>query len=263
MPFANHNGVKIHWEEQGDGTPILLVMGHRYSGRMWYALLPALSETHRVIWFDNRGTGESDAPRDATMADLAGDARSVLDAAGVASAHVFGVSMGGPIIQELAMSTPDRVTSLALGCTGVLTADVPRAKKWMRVLYYVPFWVYAGSKKLREGSYGTATSPEAIALDMAMLKDDPFTPRGVIAQSKALATYSTTHEAVAAIGKPAIVLHGTLDHTVPYALGQDLANTIPGARLVTIEGAGHNFIVADPDLVSKELLAFWESVDHG
>jgi 3-oxoadipate enol-lactonase len=263
MPFADHDGVKIHWEEKGEGTPVLLVMGHRYSSRMWYPVLPALTEQHRVIWFDNRGTGQSDAPHDATMADLAGDARSVLDAAGVERAHVFGVSMGGPIIEELAMSTPDRVTSLALGCTGVLTADIPRAKRWMRVLYYVPFWVYANSRKLKEGSYGTATSPEAIARDMEMLKNDPFNPRGVIAQSKALATYSTTHGAVAAIAKPAIVLHGTLDQTVPYALGQDLAHTIPGARLVTIEGAGHNFIVADPDLVTKELLAFWETVDHG
>ncbi len=263
MPFADHNGVNIHWEEQGEGTPVLLVMGHRYSGRMWYPVLPALSERHRVIWFDNRGTGQSDAPHDATMQDLAGDARSVLDAAGIEHAHVFGVSMGGPVIQELAISTPDRVTSLALGCTGVLTADIPRAKKWTRIAYFVPTWVYAKNKKLNEGSYGTAASPEAIARDMAILKDDPFNPWGVIAQSKALASYSTTHEAVAAIGKPAIVLHGTLDKAVPYALGQDLANTIPGARLVTFEGAGHNFLVADPDLVSRELLTFWASVDHG
>jgi len=59
MPFADNGGVRIHWQEQGSGTPIVLVMGHRYSAAMWYPILPALAAKHRVIWFDNRGTGES------------------------------------------------------------------------------------------------------------------------------------------------------------------------------------------------------------
>jgi 3-oxoadipate enol-lactonase len=74
MPFADNNGVRLHWQEQGQGSPILLIMGHRYSSAMWYPILPALAAEHRVIWFDNRGTGESDATRKATIDELAGDA---------------------------------------------------------------------------------------------------------------------------------------------------------------------------------------------
>ena len=83
MPFADNHGVRLHWEETGEGTPVLLVMGHRFSSRMWYPVIPVLAEKHRVIWFDNRGTGESDAPHTASVGALANDALAVLDAAGV------------------------------------------------------------------------------------------------------------------------------------------------------------------------------------
>ena len=63
MAFAENNGVRLSWQERGQGTPILLVMGHRYSGAMWYPALDALSAQHRVIWFDNRGTGQSGSKR--------------------------------------------------------------------------------------------------------------------------------------------------------------------------------------------------------
>src|ERR1700709_2051123 len=106
MPFADSGGVRIHWQEQGSGTPIVLVMGHRYSAAMWYPILPALAAKHRVIWFDNRGTGESDTTRKASLGDLVNDTVAVMDAAGVARAHLFGVSMGGGIVLEFAIRNP-------------------------------------------------------------------------------------------------------------------------------------------------------------
>src|SRR5580658_7705572 len=99
MPFTENDGVRLHWDEQGSGTPILLVMGHRYSSAMWYPAIPALAAEHRVIWFDNRGTGESDTAPKVTLPQLAADALAVMDAAGVADAHIYGVSMGGVIVQ--------------------------------------------------------------------------------------------------------------------------------------------------------------------
>src|SRR5580698_2488651 len=159
MPFTEHKGVRLHWEEKGEGTPVLLVMGHRFSSRMWYALLPSLTAHHRVIWFDNRGTGESDAPHQATMEDLAGDAFAVMDAAGVDSAHIFGVSMGGVIVEEMTMTRPDRVRSMIVGCSGVLTEEIPRSKKSRRFLYYLPFFVYAAMGK--KALYGSASPPDA------------------------------------------------------------------------------------------------------
>src|ERR1700761_4884613 len=138
MPFASNKGVKIHWDEKGTGTPVVLVMGHRSSSAMWYPVIPALAAEHRVIWFDNRGVGQSDMTHRASLGDFVDDTLAVMDAAGVHRAHVFGVSMGGGIVLELAVRHPERVISLIPGCTAILTADKPRMPAIMRMLYYVP-----------------------------------------------------------------------------------------------------------------------------
>src|SRR5665213_3915050 len=162
MPFAEHKGVRLHWQEQGQGSPILLIMGHRYSSALWYPMLPALSAEHRVIRFDNRGAGESDTTAKVTLPELAGDALAVLDAAGVDRAHVFGVSMGGPITLELALQQPQRVMSLILGCTGVLSAEKPRLPAFLRVLYYLPPWALRllTPRQGPDMGYGSAAAPE-------------------------------------------------------------------------------------------------------
>src|SRR5580698_9043549 len=190
MPFTEHKGVRLHWEEKGEGTPVLLVMGHRFSSRMWYALLPSLTAHHRVIWFDNPATGERDAPLQLPMEDLAGNALAIMDAAGVERAHIFGVSMGGVIVEEMAMSKPERVRSMVVGCSGVLTEDIPRSKRSRRILYYLTYFVYAAMGKM--ALYGSASPPDAVARYLEMLKHDKFDPRGVMAQSEALNGYRTT-----------------------------------------------------------------------
>jgi pimeloyl-ACP methyl ester carboxylesterase len=264
MPLADNNGVRLHWGEQGQGSPILLVMGHRYSSAMWYPILPALAAEHRVIWFDNRGTGQSAATRNASVADLAGDAMAVMDAAQVERAHIFGVSMGGVVTLELAMQQPGRVTSLLLGCTGVLTADKPRMPAALRVLYYLPSWALRALQPNRRGDqgYGSAALPEQIAVDLAMTAKDKFNRGGVLAQAVAMAGYSTTTAAVAALTMPALVLHGDEDSTVPFAYGVELAETLPDSRFVTLEGAGHNFIVAGNAKATRAVLDFIGEVDR-
>src|ERR1700729_3324124 len=118
MPFADNQGTTIYWDEQGTGAPILLIMGLGYPSAMWHRTRPALSDFYRTIALDNRGAGQSDVPAGPySIALMASDAAAVLDAAGVPSAHVFGVSMGGMIAQEFALQYPKRVRSLVLGCT--------------------------------------------------------------------------------------------------------------------------------------------------
>src|ERR1700733_10571100 len=118
MPYATSNGTQIYWEESGTGEPLLLLMGRGYSSLMWHRTRPVVSAHYRTILFDNRGVGKSDVPSGAySITQMASDAAAVLDAAGIASAHVFGVSMGGMIAQEFAINYPDRVNRLVLGCT--------------------------------------------------------------------------------------------------------------------------------------------------
>src|ERR1700683_5189886 len=118
MPYVENQGTKIHWDEQGLGAPILMIMGLGYASPMWHRMRPALSQHFRTIAFDNRGVGLSDVPPGPySIAAMASDAAAVLDAVGIAQAHVFGVSMGGMIAQEFALEYPVKTRSLILGCT--------------------------------------------------------------------------------------------------------------------------------------------------
>jgi hypothetical protein len=131
MPFATNAGVRVHWQEQGAGTPLLLIMGHRFSGEIWWPVLP-VTLRHRVVCFDNRGTGESDSPATASVVEMVGDALAVMNAAGVEKAHVFGVSMGGGIAQQLkaSYSVPGcPPTSLASNACDVYSPPMARMRR--------------------------------------------------------------------------------------------------------------------------------------
>ena len=262
--FRGELGARIHWEAQGEGTPVLLIMGHLYSGRMWYPLLPALSVNHRAIWFDNRGTGESATTARASVADFVADALAVLDAAGAARAHVYGVSMGGGIAAEFAMRHPDRMASLILGCTMMKTAQTPAAPWLARLVYRLPHGLFRALllSRTTAASYGSSAPAAAVARDMQALTEERFTVRGVAAQAAAIGAYATTREAVGRLAMPVLVLHGDEDRAVDVKDGRELAAAIPGAELKIFEGAGHNYLVAAGPQSTAAVLAFLADVDR-
>ena len=261
MTFATNKGARIHWEEKGEGSPVLLIMGHRYSSRLWYPVRDVLAARHRVIWFDNRGTGQSDTTVGITLDDLAKDALAVMDAAGVEAAHVYGVSMGGVITLELALLQPGRVRSLILGCTGILTPDKPRMPPFLRILYRLPPAVRRFLFRRRGHGYGSAAAADKVARDQAVLADDPATVPGQIAQAAAVAGYSVTLDAVRGLTMPALVLHGDEDSVVPMACGEELAGTLSHAEFLKLEGAGHNYFIARAEEANAAVLAFLDRCD--
>jgi len=173
--------------------------------------------------------------------------------------------MGGVIAIEVALQQPQRVTSLIVGCSGVLSADKPRAPAFLRLLYYLPPWALRLLTPNRTGDqgYGSGASPDQIAADQAMLANDKSSARGVAAQSTAMGGYSTSREEVSTLTMPALVLHGDEDALVPYQWGVELAETLPDSRLVTLPGSGHNFLVAAGEESSAALLDFIREVDQG
>lgn len=263
MPFVDSGNTRIHWNERGSGAPIVLVMGHRYSSAMWYPVLDWLAAQYRVIWYDNRGTGQSGRTANVSIADFVGDTLAVMDAAGVGQAHVFGVSMGGGIVLEMARTHPRRMTSMILGCTCMLTPDKPRTKAWMRALYFLPPFILKALLKPKAANkgYGTAAAADAVERDIAVLTKDPFSVRGVHAQAVAIAKYSIDRDDVKRIDVPALVMHGDEDSTVPYAWGVELAETLPNAEFVRLEGAGHNYLVAAPEKSRIAIQGFLRRMD--
>ena len=118
MPIAENHGAKIYWDEQGQGEPVLLIMGLGWASSMWHRTRPVLAAHYRTIAFDNRGAGRSEVPPGPYLiATMAADAAAVLAAAGVEKAHLVGASMGRMIAQEFALQCPTRVRSLILACT--------------------------------------------------------------------------------------------------------------------------------------------------
>src|SRR5271170_7950583 len=136
MPYTISDGARIYWEESGTGEPLLLIMGLGYPHEMWHRTRPVVSSHYRTILFDNRGVGKSDVPEGAySISQMAADAAAVLDAAGIAKANIFGISMGGMIAQEFTLNYPERVSRLVLGCTACGGSHaIPAAQNVLDVL---------------------------------------------------------------------------------------------------------------------------------
>jgi 3-oxoadipate enol-lactonase len=119
MPRVQAGSIAMHYERRGSGDPLVLIMGFGGSGAMWdHTFVDLLAAQFDVIVPDNRGTGQSEKTDEPIeLRTLADDTAHLLDALGIARAHVFGVSMGGMVAQEFALAHPQRLRGLVLGCT--------------------------------------------------------------------------------------------------------------------------------------------------
>jgi 3-oxoadipate enol-lactonase len=242
--------VKIVWEEQGSGRPLLLVMGLGYARWGWGPIVPLLAERYRVLAFDNRGIGESDKPEGPyTARAMADDALQVLDEAGVESAHVFGVSLGGMVAQELAIAAPERVDKLVLGCTHPGAGDgYPMPEVTVRLFQEGPSKDPATALRLFVENSMVARGAVVEDVYAGRLANPPD-PDGWQAQAAAGATFAGVDQTL--IARPTLVITGTDDNVVDPRNSDVLAERIPGARLARVEGTGHLFFWEQPAEVVK------------
>ena len=241
MPVATNGQASLHWESQGSGDPVLLIIGHRFRRHMWYPVAPALSPHYRILTMDNRGMGDSSTPPGRwSVADMADDALAVLDAAGIERAHVHGMSMGGVIAQDLAIRAPDRVASLVLGCTAPWIAGKPDVKVRPRHVLTKKGRVELVTTLL----HGPAATPEVVTESLRNVARNQPSARGTREQKRAMLSQRRTEDEIRTITAPTLVLHGTADVLTPFAGAERLAALIPDCRLVPLDGAGH-FYMAD------------------
>jgi pimeloyl-ACP methyl ester carboxylesterase len=264
MPFVESRGAKIYWDEQGPGVPTLLIMGLGYPSDLWHRTRPMLAARYRTIALDNRGVGRSDASLGPySIALMAEDARAVLDAAGVQSAHIVGVSMGGMVAQEFALQYPQRVRSLILGCTqaGGLHA-VPAAPDVLMALMSQPNLAPDNAAEVFIPIlYDAATPRERIEEDMAILRKWPPSPATFAAQLQAIVAWEA-YQRLPGIAAPTLIIHGASDRLIPPRNGELIAARIPQAKLVTIPHAGHMLATDQPEATHRALAEFLAQVDH-
>jgi len=258
MPFVENQGARIYWDEKGKGEPLLLIMGLGYTSHMWYRTRPLLATSYRTLAFDNRGVGRSSTPIGPyAISSMASDGAAVLDAAGVESAHLFGVSMGGMIAQELALHYPKRVRSLILGCTSAGGPTAVRAERDARDMLTARIKMTA--EEAAEAAvpfiYDSATPRGRIEEDLAVRR--AWVPRAEAysAQLQGIIAWEG-YSRLAAISVPTLVIHGESDRLIPPGNAKLIADRIPGAKLVIIPHASHLFLTDQPEAAQTAILAF-------
>jgi len=265
MALVENAGARIYWDEEGSGEPILLIMGLGVTSHLWHRTRPVLAERFWTLALDNRGVGRSDVtcgPYSISL--MAADAAAVLDAAGVESAHIFGVSMGGMIAQELALQYRKRVRSLILGCTsaGGPTAVRAEPEATQMLMSRGEMTTEQALEAPVPFIYHSATSRERIDEDVAIRRR--WFPRreAYSAQLQGILAWES-YSRLSEIDVRTLVIHGEYDRLVPPGNAKLIAERIPGAKLVMIPHASHIFATDQPDRTHEAILSFLTNRDGG
>ena len=274
--IAKVNGVELAYDTFGNPSapPVLLVMGLGAQMIRWHEEFckPLAAKGYWVIRFDNRDVGNSTKFDEAgvpnvlalmqaaqtggtiaapyTLSDMAGDAVGLLDALEIEKAHIVGASLGGMIVQTMAIEYPARIRTLTsiMSTTGEPSVSTPKPEA-LAVLMSVP-------PSDREACIEDAVKMQRILrgwkypLDEAFVRQEAarafdrcFHPEGTTRQLAAILASGSRREKLKSLKVPTLVIHGDADPLVPIEGGKDTAAAIPGAKLLIIEGMGHDIPV--------------------
>ncbi len=264
MPKVQVNDLNLYYEIHGEGEPLLLIHGLAGRGTGFGLQLPALSQKFRAVIFDNRGVGETDQPDEPyTIAQMADDAAGLLDALDIPTAHVFGISMGGMIAQELVLRHPQRVRNLALGCTHCGIRNCVPSPAWVTEI----FKTLPGKPReqvVREcipinySQHTRETRPDLIESLIPLMVDNR--QRLYAYQRQLNAVYGfDAFDRLPLIRAKTLVLTGDEDVLIPPGNSTMIAERIPNARLVELPQAGHLFFIEQADQVNRLLIEFFSS----
>lgn len=262
MSYFEHAGCQLHYEDHGQGTPLLLVHGLGSSIRDWEYQLPALSARHRLIALDVRGHGRSGKPREAySIQAFADDVAALIEHLGLQRVHLVGISMGGMIAFQLAVDRPQLLLSLTI----VNSTPEVRARNLNERWQLLKRWSLSRLLSLETIGKGLGRilfpRPEQAELRQKIEQRWPENDkRAYLASLDAIIGWSVW-EHLSNITCPTLVVSGDRDYT-PVAHKQRYVQALRNARLVVIEESRHATPMDQPERFNTTLLDFIDSVEH-
>jgi len=259
MPTTQANGITLRYEVRGEGQPLLLINGLVDDLTSWGYQMPDFEARYRTIVFDNRGIGGSDKPAGGyTTADMAADAKGLLDALGIPRAHVLGVSMGGMIAQEFAIAYPDAVDKL------VLCATCSEPSEANLRLY--AFWQQAapalGLPEMMKETLLWCFTPDYFQThrDEARETEEALTSitqpvDAYLSQLHSIQAHNAT-DRLSRIGAQTLVLGAPRDQIFPPPQSEQIHRGIPGSLLQFTAHGGHAYLWEAPDEFNRAVIDF-------
>lgn len=266
MPTLRAPDADIYYEEEGSGVPLVMVGGFTATVEVWGRLRGLLAARHRVVMFDNRGSGRTKVENDdgdRRPARLAGDVFALAEGLGLGRFHLMGGSFGGMIAQEAALARPERVRSLIVACShfgGKERAEPAPGVRETRVRGGVKEATEAERRAALETIFHPDTvrsRPEVVRHYDENKRLFPHSKEELARRTEGMARFDASGR-LPGLKVPALVIHGSHDRLVPTANARLIAGRIPGAELVIVEGAGHHFYSERPEASAEAVLGFLE-----
>ncbi len=271
MPYATIGDIDIYYEIHGppDAPPLVLIGGWASYRWIWFRQVPAFKEKFKCIVFDNRGAGKSSKPDiPYSMEMFAADTVGLLDALDIEKAHVLGISMGGLIAQQVAISYPEKVRSLILVSTHFGGPNIiPMDDRNMALLIAIPTETIS-KEQARDMRYRATFSEQFLRENRDVLKKidewaekHPTPLFAQVHQSSAVGAFNAEDE-VKKIIAPTLLIHGDSDRAVPTKNSELLDNNIPNSRLSLIKGGSHFSIIEKYVEFNKIVVDFIDEMER-
>jgi pimeloyl-ACP methyl ester carboxylesterase len=258
MPIANIENLNIYYEIIGQGQPLVMIRGVGSNVDHWYEQVPVLSKNYQLLVFDNRGIARSSDPGGSfSTKDMAADTIALMEAVGIKKAHVLGYSMGGMIAQELALAYPEKINGLILVATDCgISLRIKARPEYSRLFSEM---ILLGTNEAKTAAAAYESRSDIIQRYAEVSLRFPAPQKSLERQWEAI----TRHDACGRlqnITAPTLVITGSEDVLIPPENSRVLAERIPDARVRSIDGGGHLFVVEQAQQFNEAVFGFLDGL---
>ncbi len=263
MPVAKIGSHSLYYEMIGQGHPLVMIRGVGSNVDHWYEQVPALSKKFQLLVFDNRGIARSSDPGGPfSIGDMAADTIALMDAVGFSKAHVLGYSMGGMIAQEMALNHPQKVMGLILVATDCGISLRIKAQPEATKLFSEMIRLGTNEAKIAAAHclFAKQTfekNPQVIQRYAEVSQRFPASQK-MLAKQWAAVTQHDACERLPHISSPTLTITGVEDVLIPPQNAAVLAERIPEAQMISIDGGGHLLLIEQPRQFNTAVINFLE-----